>query len=73
MTVRTEKALSLIAAGVQLDLDATDRTSDNLIVLARAIAAHGTTPRILNAGTKTSDSIMKIHTALGGNVFFSGV
>lgn len=74
MTLATKNALRLIEEGLDVvELDATDRTTDNIITLARAVADRGHRPKLLNAGTKTTENLLRIHRELGGNVSFSGI
>ncbi len=74
MSLTTDNAARLIEEGLDIsELDATDRTTDNLIRLCHLILSRDRRPKILNAGEKTTDNLRLIHEALGGNVTFSGV
>ncbi len=73
MVMRTDRLIELIESGVEVEVDAVGRRSDNLIKIGKAIIAQGRTPRIVNCSALRSDNMLRIHEALGGDVVFVGV
>ena len=73
MPLNSQNVLRLIQMGAQVEIDAFERNTDNIIMLAQAVAAQGRTPKVLNVGSKSTANLVRIHEALNGNVILSGV
>lgn len=71
MSRTTDGTIRLITHGVNIgSIDATGKTGDTLIRIGKAWIAKGGTPRFVNCGSMTTDTIIRVSTALGGKAVF---